>query len=140
MNEEGLIRGPGTRHTWIRNFLKSFFVRRHLSRRCRRRRTGVKGASEPLSGLCFPSPTPPSERTLCPTVYGDLLDNAEQDGDDDGGLEGLPEHDEEDRNGEHVRHDCFKGVARANDEPGREVLGQGRKGGQRENQAEGLAL
>jgi len=38
---------------------------------------------------------------------GNLLDNAEQDGDNDGGLEGLPEHDEENWNGEHVRHGCF---------------------------------
>lgn len=46
---------------------------------------------------------------------GDLLDNTEQDGDDDSGLEGFPEHDEENWNGEHVRHDCFKGVVRTND-------------------------
>ena len=44
-----------------------------------------------------------------PTHMGisNLLDNAEQDGDNDGGLEGLPEHDEENWNGEHVRHGCF---------------------------------
>jgi len=46
---------------------------------------------------------------------GDLLDDTEQGGDDDGGLEGLPEYYEENRNGEHVRHDCFGVVARTND-------------------------
>jgi len=44
-----------------------------------------------------------------PTQMGisNLLGNAEQDGDNDGGLEGLPEHDEENWNGEHVRHGYF---------------------------------
>lgn len=45
----------------------------------------------------------------------DLLDNTEQDGDDDGSLEGLPENDEENWNGEHVRHDYFEDVAGGND-------------------------
>ena len=47
---------------------------------------------------------------------GNLLDNAEQDGDNYDGLKGLPEHDEENWNGEHVRHGCWEGVARRNDE------------------------
>lgn len=50
------------------------------------------------------------------TGVGNLLDNAKQDGDDDGGLKGLPEHNEENRNGEHVRHGCFGDVARGNDD------------------------
>ena len=60
---------------------------------------------------------------------GNLLNNTQHDGYDDGGLEGLPEHDEENWNGEHVRHDCFEDVARKNDDVREgEFLG---KGGQR---------
>ena len=46
------------------------------------------------------------ERVYTHPALGDLLDNAEQDGDDNRGLEGLPEYNKEDRNGEHVRHVC----------------------------------
>ena len=57
---------------------------------------------------------------------GNLLDNTEQGGDDDGGLESLPKHYKENWNGEHVRHDCFGVVTRTNDD-GREgaLLGEG---------------
>lgn len=56
------------------------------------------------------------ERVSTHPAPGDLLDNAEQDGDDNDGLEGLPEYNKEDRNGEHVRHVCFEDVAGENDD------------------------
>ena len=56
------------------------------------------------------------KRVSTQTGVGNLLDNTKQDGDDDGGLEGLPEHDEENGNGKHVRHGCFWDVARENDD------------------------
>jgi hypothetical protein len=54
---------------------------------------------------------------------GNLLDNAEQDGDNYDGFECLPEHDEENWNREHVRHDCLEDVAGRNDD------GRGGEGG-----------
>ena len=65
---------------------------------------------------------------------GNLLNNTEQDGDNYDGLEGLPEHDEENWNGEHVRHDRFEDVGRKiddNQEEGREGR-KGKWGGKRE--------
>ena len=50
-----------------------------------------------------------------PTI-DNLLDDGEQDGDDNGGLEGFPEHDKKNRNREQVLHDCFKGSARTNND------------------------
>ena len=66
---------------------------------------------------------------------GDLLNDAEQDGDNDGSLEGLPKHNEENWNGEHVRHDCFEDGARRNgDVREGECLGKGGRGKKGERQ------
>jgi len=74
---------------------------------------------------------------------GNLLDNTKQCGNDDGGLEGLPEHNEENWNGEHVRHGCFGVVGGTNDNVREGEFwekGAREKGGRRGNRLGGLAL
>ena len=46
---------------------------------------------------------------------GNLFDNTEQNGNNYHRLQGLSEHDEENCNGEHVRHDCLEDVAGENE-------------------------